>query len=151
MLPGAVKLLSRPELEQENSQTDIWCFGWQGDSERLYMDQNYSDRRFVEISPCLSLLFSQAPFYPKRARSDTGAFQSSQWSSLKQKESILPSDYCGIGTCKLSSDIADFLQRVPVYFRCVYFLNPRASFCQLSLFKVLRRKQICPIYHKSHT
>lgn len=49
MLPGAVKLLRRPELEQENSQGDIWCFGWQGDSESLYMDQNDSDIRFAEI------------------------------------------------------------------------------------------------------
>lgn len=58
VLPGAVKLLRRSELEQENSQGDIWCFGWQGDSESLYVDQNYSDRRFAEILPCLSLLLA---------------------------------------------------------------------------------------------
>lgn len=58
VLPGAVKLLRRPELEQENSHGDIWCFGWQGESENLYVDQNDSDRRFAEILPCLSLLFS---------------------------------------------------------------------------------------------
>lgn len=51
VLPGTVKLLRRPELEQEHSQGDIWCFGWQGDSESLYVDQNDSDRRFVEILP----------------------------------------------------------------------------------------------------
>lgn len=61
VLPGAVKLLRRSELEQENSQRDIWCFGWQGDSESLYVDQNYSDRRFAEILPCLSLLLAAVP------------------------------------------------------------------------------------------
>lgn len=151
MLPGSVKLLRRPELEQEHSLGEfIWCFGWQGNSESLYADQNDSERRFVDILPCLPLLFSQLPFCLQGAESDTGESQSSlRRSSLKQRESLLPRDGCWVGTRELSFDVVDFLQWVPVYFRCVYFLHPRASFLQLSLFKILKGKQVCPIYHKS--
>lgn len=54
VLPGAVKLLRRSELEQENSQGDIWCFGWQGDSESLYVDQIILTEGLLKFCPvCL--------------------------------------------------------------------------------------------------